>query len=242
MTPVEIGEIAKELHHLNAQESFSPIGWLGLLIAGAGVWVAYSQLKKLRLQVSQANISIKNSNQKYQDSHDLIRRQNSIEIVQYYLQNSRPEHNKMKDFLEKLDEKDIKKLFEGDKIKIKREQAIFAFSSLRKEFPDIQERYKDCNEDCDFTHAESMHLRFIMLDILNLIEASLMPWHLGVADEDIIIEQLSPLVAVRDGKRRLNDARRMVGVEKFPATAAFIEKLDDLQNKSIVRNQLGINV
>jgi len=232
MTDKEIDQIANALHNLHSDGGVNWLGWLGMAVAIFAVWVAHRQLEKISEQILK---SVEENKQQ----HDLIRRQNSVNIIQYYVQNSKPEHNKMKNFLECLGESEIRRLYEGKIIKVDKDIKNVAFSALRNEFPKIEDRYKESSKACSLSYAESMHLRFTMLDLLNHIEACLLPWHLGIADENIIIQQFSPLIAKKEGKYRLADARRIVGEEKFPATVAFINCIDARSSQPEPREQLA---
>lgn len=197
-----------------------------LLLTIAGLGLAFWQLQKLNTQIECARIEM-------DADHERTRRQNTIDIVKYYVDKSRPEHNKMMQIMENIDVKELRNLWEGRVVTIPRENKDMACSALRPSFPDIDKNYSSHTGSITLSHPESMQLRFIMLDLLNLIETCLIPWHLGVADSDSMLEQFSPLVRPVEGKFRLSDARRVVGQEKFPATMAFKKFIEDRSNPKI---------
>lgn len=191
---------------------------LGVALPSAGLFFVWLQLGGLREQIRLARAQA-------EKDHERSRRSTAAETARWFVDNIRVEHSKMMQLLEELPELEIRRLNDGKPISIPTELKEFAISALRVEFPEIEDRHGEVS-DLILGHFESMHLRFIMLDLLNIIESCLIPWHLGISDESATISQFKPLVAEKNGSARMDTARRIVGYHKFPATLAFSEKIE----------------
>ena len=157
--------------------------------------------------------------------HDRSRRQTVSDILQFYLTNTQPEHNKIVQLLDAIDNNTIKKLRDGEPITLGGKEKEFACSALRSNFPDIYDRYCADDREKRFSHAETMQLRYVMLQVLNHYEICLSPWLYGIADEQAMENQFRALVDERDGQHKLEKVRSIIGKDKFPATEAFKAKL-----------------
>jgi hypothetical protein len=226
MTPQEL-----EMALTSALEQSSDPPWTSIVAvfiwAGALV-VAYFQLRNIAAQIEDAKDAINKD-------HDRTRRERTVEILKYYQEGTKPEHNKVIELLDLMAVDQLKNLREGKPITLSGELKEIACSVLSGKFPEIYFQYcgdkgEKKNESHVLSHAETLHLRFIMLDILNHYETCLVPWHLGIVDQETIEAQFFPLVDKRDGKFKLHAAREAFGTEKFPATEAFREKLFSSNN------------
>jgi hypothetical protein len=197
----------------------SRISWLTLLVAATGIGIAWFQLRRVNDQLVTAIKS-------YEDDHARSRRHGAWEVVQYFVEQHVHKHNRSVTLIEKLSDDTIRRLWDGERVDIPVEYLDIAKNFLREFFPDIDQRYKTIQPQqklVTLTLAESMRLRFLLLEILNITEVCLLPWHLNIVDRRTIEEQLCGLVAPIDGKYRLQDARRILEGRgaTFPASKAF---------------------
>ncbi|WP_281826945.1 hypothetical protein [Jannaschia rubra] len=233
MTPAEMQQLALIV---NPDGPWSLGFWIkigGFVIAGAGLLFAGWQIRRLSQQLAQ-------SNEVFKADHDRTRRENLVNTLRHYTAGTKPEHNKMVQLLDRMSEDQLINLWEAKPITLGGELKEFACSALRREFPDAYERHCKDREPVQFTHGESMQLRYIMLDVLNDYEVCLAPWHLGIADEEAMESQFKALVDRKDGKHKLDAARNIIGPDRFPASKAFKDKLFPPEGKiQPAKPQLG---
>jgi len=191
---------------------------VAVIAAFAGAYFAYLQLEKIAQQISDARQAISND-------HERSRRERTAEILRYYQVATKPEHNKMVKLLDLMPEDQLVCLRDAKVISLSGELKELACSALRSSFPSIYDDYCIEKGAVTFTHGQSLQLRFIMLDVINHYEVCLVPWKLGIVDQEEIANQFRSLVDLRDGKFKLEAARRVIGAEKFPATEAFKAEL-----------------
>jgi hypothetical protein len=216
MTPEQLQQILDAI----PQQSSAPhwTTYVAVIAAFFGAYFAYLQLKKIAQQISDTREAIAND-------HKRSRRERTVEILKYYQEATKPEHNKMVKLLDLMPEDQLVRLRDAMVISLSGELKELACSALRTSFPSIYDDYCNENGPTTFTHGQSLQLRFIMLDVVNHYEVCLVPWKLGIVDKDEIESQFRALVDQRDGRFKLDKARRIIGSDKFPATEAFKAEL-----------------
>lgn len=228
MTPSELETVLNTV--LANQSAVSIFDVLSLLVAVCALYIAYTQLKKIAIQIAQTSDQLEQAKDAMILDHERSRRERTLDIIKYYQEGTKPEHNKIIHFLDRLTENDLLDLRDGKPLEVSGSQKEIACSILLAKFPDVYERYCGCDgkntsAPTSLSHAEVMHLRFFMLDIINHYETCLVPWQLGIVDNETIETQFATLVDMKDGKYKLEAVRKVFGVEKFPATEAFKEHL-----------------
>lgn len=232
MTPEQLQEILDAI----AQQSSAPhwTTYVAVVAAFAGAYFAYLQLGKIAQQIEDASDAIAKD-------HERTRRERTVETLKYYQEATKPEHNKMVKLLDLMPEDQLVCLRDAKTISLNGELKELACSALRTSFPSIYDDYCKNEGAVTFTHGQSLQLRFIMLDVLNHYEVCLVPWRLGIVDKDEIEHQFRALVDPRDGRFKLEAARRVIGSEKFPATEAFKAALFPPHQPTAPKEPLGQN-
>lgn len=211
---------------------------IAVVVWSAALIVAFVQLRKVATQVEQAREAL-------QADHDRTRRERTVEAMKYYQHGTKPQHNKIVELLDLVPDDQLKNLREGKRVTLEGNLKEIACSILSERFPSVYEAAVSddsakVKERHEFTHDESMYLRFIMLDILNHYETCIVPWQIGIVDRDTFEQQFFTLVDRRDGHFKLQRARNAFGAEKFPATEAFKRKLFPENPSSELKEPLGL--
>lgn len=232
MTPEELEIVLNKV--FNSQNG-DVTSILTVIISALAVLVAYWQLKKINDQIGAARISMK-------ADHDRTRRLSTLDAVRFHNNNAKPEFNKAKTIFESLSVPELEKLYKEGRVTVPNSILELVCAVLEQNCEGVIEKYKDETGAVQLSYQESMLLRFLLIDFLNHIEACLLPWYLGIADEATMEIEFLALVQPHgddNAKRvRLYDARRVVGVEKFPATEAFVAKVCAEPERPTPRNPI----
>ncbi len=221
MTPQELQTVLEATLEAQTQTN-SLLDWAPLLLSIVAIVIAFIQLQRVVERLKQTAEIAK-------ADHERSRRVATADLLKYYQSGTKTEHNKIVQLLDRLPADQLLNLRDARPISLTGDLKEIACAILNDKFPDAYQRHGCDNESKEqpatLSHAEIMHIRFMMIDILNHYETCLLPWKLGIVDQAEIEIQFKTLVDLRDGKYKLAAARETFGENKFPATVAFKNKV-----------------
>lgn len=186
-----------------------------LALTLVGILVGITQIRQIKKQM--------------QIEHVRALRSETLSTVRFHIQNLRPEFNKAKSLFEGMSVVQLERLYEGMPVTLEPQNMELAKVILSFQVRRSTSRSRLKEQSNTLSIEDSMYLRSLMINFLNHIETCILPWQLSIADKNELTKQLRALVDPRKndstGKFRLEDARKVVGEEKFPATMAFIKHL-----------------
>lgn len=178
----------------------------------------------------------------FQAEHEKARREKAIEMLQFWHQRLSRRSTVARKLVESFTFDQAKKLLDQEMVsRIPLEHKSFVLAI----FPDIELQGKEGlierEQEFDLKPEYSGILRWEIVNYLNHLETILSAWHHNVADKNMIEEQLTYLVSLKDNHYLLESFRRAAGdAESYPCIKAFITHLTDKKAKpSTGKKKLG---
>lgn len=182
----------------------------------------------------------------YQDDHIRSRKTKAHDAIEKLASNLSREYSSCRNLVEELNEEQLGDLKLKKNFEIKKEHA----EKLMKCLETCPIENKHINYEGKYIlidSVQSSHIFDKTLQFINLVEVSLINWDSGIADRDIIEEQLSPMIEPRPGKNQYfcENLRRSIGKKSHRNLERFIEKIKRKEENEIAKenqdNMLGEN-
>lgn len=179
-----------------------------------------NQLELMKTQLANAEKHITLNEKRLTSDHERSRNERAIDLMIHFDQALRKENSMAKKLFQRLDNTQLRKIFEYEPVKISSDLKLLAEGVLG---------YSVLKENGDLIELDerfSAELRWAAVQYLNLLETVLLAWHNEIADKEIIKRQLSYLYTPEEGDNAMEKFRVIVGGKRvYPAIHAFIEEL-----------------
>jgi hypothetical protein len=174
------------------------------------------------------------------DDHERSRRLQSLETLKWFVENLKSEHHRIGRVLDSLNENEIQNLYRSEQVKFDKEWKEDLTRILSSRLPMSEIKITDCEDGKCLVNTNGVaSLRFITISYLNLFEVALVPLYSGVADEDIIRNQMASFFLNADGTFRMIKARNAWGEAQLPNTFQFIEELRREKSRLVNKPKIG---
>jgi len=168
--------------------------------------------------------------------HEKSRREKAVDLLLQWTQTITKEMNSVKKIVEKFDGEQCRKLFIEEEFEVNCNIYDDIMEAINEK-SDKKEKNDKCAE-CDGDDADCRKkislgkkhirkLRWNTISYLNLLESILVAWQYSIVDREIIEHQFSFQVSPKDGKRVLDNFRKIAGAEdSYPAIEIFCSNLE----------------
>jgi hypothetical protein len=177
-------------------------------LASLGIIVAIIQLYLIRRHVIA--------------DHERSRREKAVDLLCHFDRCLLRETSMTRKLIEKLDEKQILKIYNQEKVEVDKKLSIFVEGALGD-----QAKFHTKGRLISLNERQSSAIRWSAVQYLNLLESVLVAWLYSVADKDIIKIQLGYIYNPQNGEMAMTKFRTVAGIKNFPAIAAFIQELEE---------------
>jgi hypothetical protein len=195
---------------------------ISVIVALVTILYGRRQIEYVRQQVDEAR-------RQTSSDHERSRRQFAIEMLARWTQFTAPETSSVTRLIERLDDEQCDAIANLTRLTIEAEKKSYLLNILQLRFPNIeQELEKTLDEPKKHYIIEAQHLlhiRYIAVRYLNMLESTLASWSTGIADQNIIEKEFAFLFDPKQKRTAMAKFREKLGNEGFPAINLFIAAL-----------------